>query len=153
MNYGENFKSELVNLNLNVNNQKQFFQVISNDLKEKGYVVQTFKEAIIEREKMYPTGLQLENFAIAIPHTDVVHIQHPFVAVYRLKKAINFYQMGTDDVIVPVKDVLVLGINEPKKQVGLLSNLMQCFSKNEFVKKYKNITTSDSVIELIKNNL
>ncbi|MDN6251293.1 MAG: PTS sugar transporter subunit IIA, partial [Tetragenococcus koreensis] len=136
-----------------VGSQEHFFRVVSNDLKEKDYVEQSFEEAIIEREKIYPTGLQLDNFTIAIPHTDVIHIKKPFVAIYRLTTEINFYQMGTDDVVVPVKDVLVLGINEPKKQVGLLSSLMQCFSKNEFIKQYKNTATADSIVELIKNNL
>lgn len=153
MSYKENFKNELVSLNLAVDNQQDFFYTISNDLYAKGYVEKTFEKAILERESTYPTGLQLDNFAIAIPHTDVIHIRQPFVAIYRLIKSIEFYQMGTDDVVVPVKDILVLGINEPKKQVGLLSNLMQCFTKNEFVEQYKDAISAEKITELIKNNL
>lgn len=153
MSYKENFKKELANLSLVADNQEHFFHIISNDLQAKGYVEKTFGKAIIEREKNYPTGLQLDHFAIAIPHTDINHIRQPFVAIYRLTKPINFYQMGTDDVIVPVKDILVLGINEPKKQVGLLSNLMQCFAKNGFVEQYKDASSAGTIIELIKNNL
>lgn len=153
MNYKDNFKRELTNLSLEVDNQEDFFRTISSELQEKGYVKQTFEKAIIEREKNYPTGLQLDNFTIAIPHTDVEHVKKPFVAIYRLTQQINFYQMGTDDEVVPVKDILVLGIDDPKKQVGLLSSLMQCFSEKNFVKQYKNTAIADSILKLIKNTL
>src|SRR5699024_7236937 len=112
-------------------------RVISADLEEKDYIEKSFEQAIIERENNFPTGLQLEEFSIAIPHTDVIHIKKPFVAVYRLKNSINFYQMGTDDVVVSVKDLLVLVINEPKKQVGLLATLMEYFSNTDFVQQFK----------------
>lgn len=153
MSFKELIEPKLMNLNMQVTDQTDFFNQVSDNLFEKGVVEDTFKAAIIEREKNYPTGLQLENFAVAIPHTDVVHIKEAFVAVNRLSDTINFYQMGTDDVVVPVKDILVLGIKDPKNQVGLLAELMEVFADSDFVEKYQSASTIEEITELINQYL
>lgn len=133
--------------------QIDFFSQVSDRLLEQNVVKETFKAAISERENNYPTGLQLENFTVAIPHTDVVHVKEAFVAVNRLSNPIDFYQMGTDDVVVPVKDILVLGIKDPKKQVGLLAELMGAFADPSFVEKYEKATTIEEITALINQYL
>lgn len=153
MSFRELFKLEFMDLNLDVNDQVDFFSKVSDRLLVQNVVEDSFKEAITEREKKYPTGLQLENFTIAIPHTDVNHVKEAFVAVNRLKQPINFYQMGTDDLVVPVKEILVLGIKDPKKQVGLLAQLMELFSDVEFVKKYQNANSNEEIKNLIDQYL
>ncbi len=153
MGFQELFKEELIELDIQAHDKNDFFEKVSSELVEKGYVEKSFGEAIIERENNYPTGLQLDGFAVAIPHTDVIHIKKPFVAVKRLAEDIDFYQMGTDDVIVPVKDILILGIKEPKNQVGLLSDLMSCFADSDFVQKYRLVNTKDSIIDLINGSI
>ena len=61
--------------------------------------------------------------------------------------------MGTDDVVVPVKDILVLGIKDPKKQVGLLAELMGAFADPSFVEKYEKATTIEEITALINQYL
>lgn len=153
MSFKELFKPELMDLNMQVIDQADFFSQVSDRLFEQNVVEETFKAAITEREQNYPTGLQLENFAVAIPHTDVVHVKEAFVAVNRLNQNIDFYQMGTDDVVVPVKDILVLGIKDPKNQVGLLAELMGAFANPEFVEKYQNASTIEAITALINQYL
>ena len=153
MSFKELFKTELMALNMQAADQIDFFSQVSDRLLEQNVVKETFKAAISERENNYPTGLQLENFAVAIPHTDVVHVKEAFVAVNRLSNPIDFYQMGTDDVVVPVKDILVLGIKDPKKQVGLLAELMGAFADPSFVEKYEKATTIEEITALINQYL
>jgi len=151
--FKELFKPELMALNMQAADQIDFFSQVSDRLLEQNVVKETFKAAISERENNYPTGLQLENFTVAIPHTDVVHVKEAFVAVNRLSNPIDFYQMGTDDVVVPVKDILVLGIKDPKKQVGLLAELMGAFADPSFVEKYEKATTIEEITALINQYL
>ncbi|GAB7308598.1 MULTISPECIES: PTS sugar transporter subunit IIA [Enterococcus] len=153
MSFKELFKPELMALNMQAADQIDFFSQVSDRLLEQNVVKETFKAAISERENNYPTGLQLENFTVAIPHTDVVHVKEAFVAVNRLSNPIDFYQMGTDDVVVPVKDILVLGIKDPKKQVGLLAELMGAFADPSFVEKYEKATTIEEITALINQYL
>lgn len=153
MSFKELFKPELMDLNMQVNDQIDFFNQVFNRLYHQKVVEKTFKDAITEREKSYPTGLQLENFAVAIPHTDVAHVKEAFVSVNRLNESIGFYQMGTDDVVVPVKDILVLGIKDPKNQVGVLSELMGVFANPDFIEKYQKSTTVEEISELLNQYL
>lgn len=153
MTYQELFKPELIHLEMEVSSKKDFFTQVAQYLELERMVNETFEEAIIAREEKYPTGLQLENFSIAIPHTDTMHIREPFVAINRVKKYLDFYQMGTDDVIVPVKDILVLGIKNSQEQVGLLSQLMSIFSDQDFLDRYKNAITKTEVLELFQEKI
>lgn len=153
MSFKELFKPELIDLNMQVIDQTDFFNQVSDRLFHQKVVEDTFKDAITEREKNYPTGLQLENFSVAIPHTDVVHVKEAFVSVNRLSESIVFYQMGTDDVLVPVKDILVLGIKDPKNQVGVLSELMGAFADPTFIEKYQKATTVEEISALFNQYL
>ncbi|GMA08748.1 PTS galactitol transporter subunit IIA [Tetragenococcus halophilus subsp. flandriensis] len=117
--------------------QEVFFRNAAATLENKGYVTGSFYEAIKKREKNYPTGLQLENLSIAIPHTDPENVVESFVAVYKLIKPIEFIQMATDDKKIKSEVVLILGIKDPKEQVGLLSQIIELFSNKGFVKRLK----------------
>ncbi|WP_460054255.1 PTS sugar transporter subunit IIA [Pseudolactococcus yaeyamensis] len=111
-----------------------FFKNASQRLLELNYVYDTFEAAIIEREAAYPTGLELEKISIAIPHTDSIHIKSPFIFINKIAhEGIEFIQMGTDDVPVKPEYIMVLGITEPKKQVGLLAELIELFSDDAFL--------------------
>lgn len=141
-------KKELIIIDNESSNCEEFFQNISNILFEKGYVEETFHDAIVEREKKYPTGLEMPKITVAIPHTDVQHIKKPFIFVNKMKENnIEFIQMGTDDLIVHPEFIVVLGIKEPKNQVGLLSSLMNLFDNEEFIARIKK---SDSVESMYK---
>lgn len=146
----ELFKEELVELNLEVKNVEEFFEVKAQQLLDLNFVNPSFKKAIAKREAAFPTGLEMGNISIAIPHTDVIHIQKPFVSINRVTDDLVFTQMGTDDVEVSVRDIIILGIKDPKKQVSLLSNLMELFSDENFVTDYQQVTSSKEMIELVK---
>ncbi|MFD3126699.1 PTS sugar transporter subunit IIA, partial [Streptococcus agalactiae] len=61
--------NDLISLNHRYRDQTNLLEVLSQYLLQKGYVKTEFSKAILQREKDYPTGLQLENMAVAIPHT------------------------------------------------------------------------------------
>ena len=128
-----------------------FFKQKAQVLSTLGYVHASFEAAISQREQEYPTGLQLEHIAIAIPHTYVEHVQRPFVYVNRLvDQTLSFIQMGTDDVEVLPQYVLILGIKDPKGQVALLAELMELFADETFVQRLCSVQTATAAYELLK---
>jgi len=143
-------REELIDLNNDNTNVEDFFRQASDKLIELDYAEDTFFEAIYEREKKYPTGLELPKIVIAIPHTDVDHIKEPFIYVNKMEsKSLEFIQMGTDDVSVYPEYVIVLGIKEPEEQVGLLSTLIELFSDAEFVEEFKHIQSEKEMYNLL----
>ncbi len=146
---GELIQAELIDMECDSISVNDFFETKAEILKKLGFVEKTYLEAIIEREKEYPTGLNLENIAIAIPHTTVDHIKKPFIYFNKLvNRDIEFIQMGTDDVIVKPEYILMLGIKEPKNQVNLLAEIMELFSQKEFIYNIKNAKSATEIINL-----
>ncbi|MGT2958143.1 PTS fructose transporter subunit IIA [Streptococcus bovimastitidis] len=143
-------REDLLNLYLKANDKSHLLELLSDDLFEKGYVLDSFKEAIIKREGDFPTGLQLEEVAVAIPHTYSEHVKKPFLYINKLEETIPFIQMGTDDEIVQVSYVIVLGITEPHKQTGLLVELMEIFGDSEFLDQLQEAKSEEDLYHLFK---
>lgn len=144
--------SNLVNIENKSTSLIDFFESASRELVEENFVEESFFEAILSREQIYPTGLVLENINIAIPHTDVDHIKKPFIYINKMEDDIEFTQMGSDDKKVIPEYVIILGIKEPKKQVTLLSTLIELFNNSNFLDELQNCNNNDDLIKLFKNN-
>lgn len=63
---------------------------MGNVLVEKGWVKDTYPGAVIEREKVFPTGLPMEAMGVAIPHTDAIHVNKKAVFCGILDKPVDF---------------------------------------------------------------
>ncbi len=79
--------------------------------------------AVVERERNYPTGLPTP-IPSAIPHTDPVHVVHSGLGVATLAEPVEFGQMATAGVVVPVRFVVMLFVTEPAEQVGALQQVL-----------------------------
>lgn len=141
-------QKELINLEEKGENKQELLENLAKDLFEKGYVREDFATAVMEREEEFPTGLQLEKTAVAIPHTYSEFVKKPFIYVVKLKNPVTFIQMGTSDVHVSVHFVIVLGISEPKNQTGLLVELMNVFGQEKFIEQLQNAKTEEEIYQL-----
>lgn len=152
MDYTELFQLELMDINNHYKNKEEMLCSVSQVLKKKNFINQGFYEALIDREKSFPTGLELAHINIAIPHTDVEFVKEPFIYFVKLADEIDFYQMGSDDQQVTVSVVMVLGIKNPKEQVGLLSKLMELFSDKNFVRQVVKTEDKENILGLVRKN-
>ncbi len=87
---------------LEADNQEQLFNQVASLLEERDIVTPTYREALIAREKSFPTGLDMEFLGkdlpnVAIPHTDIVHNLAEKVVVVRLEKPVTFHNMIAPD--------------------------------------------------------
>lgn len=75
------FDEKVIHINLEENTDVDVISTLAKSLTEQGYVADSFLEAIIEREKVFPTGLPTGEIGVAIPHTDSEHVHKPMVAM------------------------------------------------------------------------
>ncbi|PKG22061.1 PTS sugar transporter subunit IIA [Niallia nealsonii] len=118
-------KENLIKVNLEVENQDELFQVMYQEAYDQGYVKDTFLAKIKERESIFPTGLCMADYSVAIPHTDPEHVIEQFIAVATLKKPVAFSLMEDNTKTTDVDVVLMLGLNQPHSQLEILQELMQ----------------------------
>ncbi|EPK7665733.1 PTS galactitol transporter subunit IIA [Raoultella ornithinolytica] len=100
-----------------------------------GTVKDTYLEALREREAMYPTGILLDGYSVAIPHCDSTHANTPSVYIIRLPEPVEVGQADGDDKL-PVRLVINLVVTNPSNQLQLLKSL---FSKLQDKGFYQNL--------------
>ena len=135
---------ENIMLNLSATDKESVLSQMSEVLFQNGFVKSTFKDAVIDREKEFATGLPTHLCSVAIPHTDVEHINHRTIGVAVLEKEVPFIEMGTLDQQTEVKIVFMLAMDKVDDQLKLLQQLMQIFQSEEKLEQM--LRTKDETI-------
>lgn len=133
------FSPQLTFLDKHYNNTTDFFSAIFLLLKEKGYVRDSFLDAIAAREKAYPTGLPTLPVAIALPHTDPQHVIRPFISVTRLSQPVAWREMSNDDNTLYVHFIVLLGFIDHSSHLTALQQLMDCLADEEVIQTLRKI--------------
>jgi PTS system galactitol-specific IIA component len=107
-----------------------------------GYVKDTFVDAAWAREQKLPTGLPLGGeINAAIPHTDVIHVLKPGLAMATLKRPVVFKNMINPEEDVKVRLVFMLSLEHPKSQIEMLQEIAGVLQNADVVNR---LLTADS---------
>lgn len=139
---------------LDADNQEQLFDQVATLLEEKKVVTDTYRSALIEREKMFPTGLDMEFLGkdlpnVAIPHTDTIHNLTENVVVVRLAKPVTFHNMIAPDKEVEVSLLFFIINNSSSSQTNILAQLMDFFTGNGHLEALSKITEPEALFQYI----
>lgn len=118
---------ELVFPGLTASNYEEVIKLVGSKMCAKGFVKDSYVDAVLEREKVFPTGLQIGDFGIAIPHTDSKHVEKSMVGIATLKDAVIFQSMVDPSTEVAAKLVFLLAVKDPDGQMEMLKQLMSIF--------------------------
>lgn len=103
---------------------EQVIDDLARRLEASGYVGATYRDAVIAREAAMPTGLPLEgDLAVAVPHTDPVHVLKPGVAIATLAKPVEFRSMEDPDEALSVRVVFALALKDKHEQIEMLQTI------------------------------
>lgn len=132
--------------------EKEILEFIGNKLMKLGYVKETFTTALIKRENEYPTGLKMEPFSVAIPHTDARHAIRQCVCIVRLKNGVEFHEMMDSNKTIKVNCVFCIVLTRPDKQTDVLQNIISIASTKELMDKIEKAHTPKDVLEIISKS-
>lgn len=140
---------ELIKIGIDAKNSGEVLTEMAGLLRKSGYVKDSYIDAVLEREKIYPTGLNLPfGINIAIPHTDTCHVNEAAIAIGVLKNTVRFKSMAVRTADVDVSLVVMLAIKESKKQVATLKRAMDFFQDEEAIRKVVKSRTPQEVYEI-----
>ena len=145
------FRPELVFFDFEATDEWDLFAKMSDTLKEKGYVRDSWHDAICAREKSFPTGLQFEKIGFAIPHVDPENIVKPYIAIIKPKAPIDFAPMA-DMVDHPVHTELIINLGllaHAEDQVAVLQAMMGIFMDEEATAEIMAQDTPEGIIDAI----
>ncbi|AST56526.1 PTS galactitol transporter subunit IIA [Thermoanaerobacterium thermosaccharolyticum] len=149
MKISEFFNNELVVTNFDAKCKEDVFDVLYKKLYENGFVKESYLEAIKKREKNFPTGLQLNRYNVAIPHTDPEHVVKPAIAVATLKNPVIFKNMANPLEDVKINIVFMIALNEAHSQVEMLQQMVQLIQNDNLLEKIIRANGGGEIINLI----
>lgn len=123
---------------------------LGQKLIDEGYTKESYIDALLTREKDFPTGLDIDGLGVAIPHTDVSHVNKAGIAIGVLKKPVTFIQMGSDDEEIGVKLVFMLAVTDPNAHIDELQRIIEIIQDKDVLEKLFTVTDKDTIIEVIK---
>lgn len=146
------YTPELVFFDFEASTYVDFFEKLSTILLEKGYVKESWLQAITDRERDFPTGLMFETIGVAIPHVDPQHIVKPYIAIIKPKTTVSFEPMaGMVDHAIDTSLVVNLGLlKHAEGQVEVLQAMMGMFMNEDAVKDVQSQTTPEGMVECFK---
>lgn len=144
------FNEDNIFINFKSKDKIDFFQKINAYLLEKGLVKATFLKAILEREKEFPTGLNLGCFNVAIPHCDPIHITVENIIIVVPSEKIYFRDMGLNENDLPVDLIFLLLIKRGENQASILEKLMEIFLEDEAIKEIINCQSEKQILNKIR---
>lgn len=127
-------------------------------MEERQIVTPTYRSALIEREKSFPTGLDMEFLGkdlpnVAIPHTDIVHNLTENVVVVRLDQPVTFHNMIAPDKEVQVSLLFFIINNTSSSQTNILAQLMDFFTSNGNLEALSKLDSEDKLYQYITETI
>ena len=149
--YIDLFKPELMFFGVETHDRISLFKYLGASLNEMGYIKDSWYDAITTREKNFPTGLQFETIAVALPHVDPEHLIKPYIAVIKPKKPIVFEGMAGIGGEIPAELIVNLGLTEHAEgQVAVLQALMGVFLEADAVKDIMAQDTPEGMVATMR---
>ncbi len=143
-------KKEFIHLNLNCENAQEAMRILAQSFVDSSVVKESFIEAVIEREKVYPTGLPASAFNIAIPHTVSEHVLMPAMAIGVMTHPLEVQQMGSPEITLEAQLFIMLAISDPKEQTALLRRIMKLLQNDELLTQVRDAADAETVLSLLE---
>lgn len=134
-------------IGLEATGHETVLRTMAGALEARGYVRDSYPDAVVAREREYPTGLQT-TVGTAIPHADVEHVREPGIAVATLASPVGFTAMGTDDDPVDVRAVFMMAITDADAQVTVLGQLVEALQDDELLRRLVDVADARQARDL-----
>ena len=125
----EELRDDLIFYDLQAVDYKEVLQSMGDAMIQAGYGEEGFTEAVLEREKDYPTGLDIDGIG-----ADADHVKKEGIAISILKDPVEFGAMGEQKSMISVKIVIMFTVAGSGKQIDRLLQILNVLRDEEILK-------------------
>lgn len=116
--------------------KEEIFAEVGSALLTKGWVTEDFAAHVIEREKNYPTGIDLEILQrnlpnVGVPHTESMYVKTRMIVPIKLKQDVMFHNMIDPSKEMSVRFLFMILNNDPEGQANMLAAIMDFLTKSD----------------------
>lgn len=134
---------------LKASTQQEVLSKLADLLKKQGKVKDGYKEAIIEREGEYPTGLPSTKPRIAIPHANYKLVNDTTLAIATLDEPVTFHNMESTSETLDIQIVVMMAIGTPHGQIEMLQRVVSIIQDEELRENILAVDTAEEILDLI----
>lgn len=142
---------DLVWVNKSFLNKEDLFKTVAQSLYSKNFVTEKYYESLMSREIRFPTGLDLEDYFVAIPHSDCENIKKEFISVVILEKPVAMNKMDDPQMEIPVEYVFFLGINNDQDHLKVLKEVITVIQNKNLILEMKKNSSPEKIVSLLSN--
>lgn len=143
---------ELINIAKEDLGYKEVIQYLGKTFLKNEYIKEEYITDVLIREENFPTGLELKNMGIAIPHANPDNVLKNGISILKLKNPVRFSNMETgEDVYVSM--AFMLALKDPNDHLKMLQSLFIMFQKEEVMDELINVSSKDEIKSIVLNNL
>lgn len=147
----EELRTNLIFTELDAKDTTDVFEKVGGAFIREGYAKDTYIQGLIDREANYPTGLDIDGFGVAIPHTPVQFTNKTGTAIAVLKNPVTFHEMGGDDEdTVEARLVIMLCVDNPSAHIDKLQRIITILQDKIFLSKVTEAASAEEIIDLVK---
>lgn len=132
---------------------KEVLSKMVDHLYGKGYVKEGYKQAILEREVEFPTGIFTGGINVAIPHADVNFVNQASIAIGILDKPVKFHVMDEPENEIDVRLIIMLALKESHGHIEMLQKVVNLIKNQESIKEILSSKDLKQVYEIISGYL
>ena len=126
---------------------------LADVLHDAGYVHESYRSAILEREKNFPTGLFAGRVNVAIPHCDVENVKAGALCVGVLRHPATWSRMEDKSAQCEVSLVVMLALTDPKDHLETLRKVIGLVQDQDLAERVVASSTSVEVYGLLRDKL
>lgn len=140
---------ELLFPNADANNFQEAVSIIGNKMFDIGFVKDSYVEAVMAREEIFPTGLSMGDYGISIPHTDRQHVKESILGIATFKQPISVYSMIEPEKEIKINIMFLMAVKDPDGQVNMLKKLMSVFQNKNLLQKLENASDKEEMYNVL----
>lgn len=137
-------RRDFVCLDLDATDREDALTHMAQYLVDIGYCTEEFPHAILQRERVHPSGLPMVGPKIAIPHTDSTYVLESAIIFARLLRPVPFHVMGSPNATIPVQLISMLALRESSMIGDLLETLLTAYQNPALLESLLSVSTADA---------
>ena len=118
-------------------NCEEAIAMLAKQMVANGWAREGLQEAVIERERKYPTGLHTPSLDVALPHADAEWTLEPSLLVGVLQEPVAFKAMDGSSEDIQAQLIFLLAIPSPGSHVRLLQSLTKLIANKNLLVLYE----------------
>lgn len=115
--------------------KEQFFESLALWLMDSGYVEDDYGEALKAREDSFPTGLELPNGSICIPHTEPGFVKKDGLAVVLFDRPLKFRSMEDPEKLLDAQAAFALFIADSTRHLQFLQRVVRAIQTPDLLSR------------------